>query len=142
MSKNSILSIICSGLILSGCTLYVPPKAIQNVTPVEPLGSKEICIVENPKVKPHFLEVYQQVMENKGYTITILEPNETAISCPITSTYIARWGFNGFAAFLKHVTIYVFKDGYLKGEVYYDNQGNFVNGEEKLTELLNQLFPF
>jgi hypothetical protein len=91
MSKNSLLSVVCCGFILSGCTLYVPPKVTERVDPVEPLKSKEICIVSNPKVKEGFLEVYHKTLEAKGYTITMLEPNATIVSCPITSTYIANW---------------------------------------------------
>ncbi|MDR2789394.1 MAG: hypothetical protein LBB59_00205, partial [Campylobacteraceae bacterium] len=133
MSKSNLLITLCCGFILSGCTLYVPPKTTQRVTPVPPLKSKDICIISNPKVRQSFLEIYNQVLETKGYTIKILEPNATVVDCPITSTYVANWSFNGFAAFLRHVTINVFEDGYLKGEVYYENQGNFVNGEEKIT---------
>lgn len=124
----------------SGCAIH------QNVKPVERFDDKQICIIEKPAVKPGFLETYSRVLTRKGYVVKQLSPSASLVDCPVTSTYNARWKWD-MALYMALAEIMVYKNGKPIGEATYDslsgdgNLGKFVDAENKITELVNQLFP-
>ena len=126
-----------------GCTIQ------QTVTPVEKeivVSSSEVCIVENPDVRPGFLEEYRKVLTERGYTIRLLPADAAVGECPLASTYIARWSWD-LTIYMSYVRIVVYHDGEQAGEAYYDStkgsarMDKFVDAEPKIRELVEQLFP-
>lgn len=129
---------------LSGC---VAPQAIhQTVKPVEGLQTNDICIIENPDVRPGFLEAYLKAMRAKGYRITQMPKDTPLNGCKVISTYLANWKWD-MATYMAFAHIRVYRDGYQVAEVKYDSsQGGlmpkkFIEADKKITEMVEQLFP-
>ncbi|MBL8558548.1 MAG: hypothetical protein JNM47_07500 [Hyphomonadaceae bacterium] len=121
----------------------------QDVIPVTPVAAtdvKQVCIIENPAVRETFLPVYQRNLESKGYTVRILAPRASTRECPMTSTYTARWSWD-FTIYMSIAEITVYQDGQRSGYAKYDSRAGgmrldkWVNAEQKINELVDQLFP-
>ena len=127
-------------MLLSGCNIK------QNIQPASTLKTKEICIVNNPPVRAGFLTAYIQELHKKGYKTKLLAANSPLNSCKVVSTYMGRWSWD-MAIYLAYADIKVYKNGQLAGSAVYDsrsgsaNMSKFIDGEEKIKELTNQLFP-
>jgi hypothetical protein len=132
------------GLVLlasSGCTIT------QDVKPVTPLSTNEVCIIDNPAVKSGFLQAYTDTLQRNGYKARVLPEKSGVDACKVTSTFIGRWSWD-MAIYLSYADIKVYEDGKLSGSVLYDARSGgarvfdkFVNGESKVSELVTQLFP-
>jgi hypothetical protein len=126
--------------LLAGCAIK------QSVQPVARLSANEVCIIENLAVRPGFLDVYKRVLGEKGYAVRQLPPGAHFEDCPVTSTYTANWRWD-LALYMAFADIRVFHKGEQTGQAVYDalggsaNMGKFIKGEEKIAELVNQLFP-
>jgi len=127
--------------LLSGCAIT------QNVKPVGALEAREVCVVVNAAVsQPAFLTTYVRVLNEKGYTVRQLQAGSPVTECEVTSTYTANWRWD-LALYMAYAEIKVFNKGQPAGEAIYDstrggaNMNKFVNGENKIAELVNQLFP-
>ncbi len=127
--------------VLGGCAIK------QSVTPLAQLEDEQVCVVENPAVsKAGFLKTYQSALTTKGYNVRQLAANAEKTTCKVTSTYTANWSWD-LAMYMVYAEIKVFNKGQLSGEAVYDarsggaNWGKFINAEEKITELVDQLFP-
>lgn len=141
MVKSSrVFTLLLLVTAFSGCAIH------QNVKPVERFDDKQICIIEKPAVKPGFLETYSRVLNRKGYVVKQLPPSASLVDCPVTSTYNARWKWD-LALYMALAEIMVYKNGKPIGEATYDSLSGdgtlskFVDAENKITELVNQLFP-
>lgn len=141
MVKSSrVFTLLLLVTAFSGCAIH------QNVKPVERFDDKQICIIEKPAVKPGFLETYSRVLTRKGYVVKQLPPSASLVDCPVTSTYNARWKWD-LALYMALAEIMVYKNGKPIGEATYDSLSGdgtlskFVDAENKITELVNQLFP-
>jgi hypothetical protein len=138
--RKATLFIIGTAISLSGCAIT------QSVKPVNTADISEVCIVQNPPVRPGFLQTYTQVLGMKGYKVTQLPPGSPASACPVVSTYMGLWSWD-LALYLSFAEITVFRGGLEEGKAVYDsrsggaNLNKFVKGEEKITELVNALFP-
>lgn len=139
--KSKVLILLIPILLLSACSIK------QEVKPVTITTDKKICIIEDKAVRAGFLETYRNVLTQKGFNIQLLEKDASLDSCKIVSTYMGKWSWD-LAIYLAFAEIEVYEDGKLIGNVLYDSTsgaGNvfkkFVNGEKKITELVNQLFP-
>lgn len=142
--KNTIRALAALALgitTLSGCAIK------QSVKPVERLDNPQVCIVLNPAVSQGgFLTSYTRVLSEKGYTVEPLPAGSPVGQCAVTSTYTANWSWD-LALYMVYAEIKVYKNGNLSGEAIYDarggdaNMGKFIKGEDKITELVNQLFP-
>jgi hypothetical protein len=136
-------------------TLFLVPTAValaacaitQRVTPVERFDGKQVCIIENPAVvQAGFLVAYTQALDKKGYTVQRLAADAKITDCPVTSTYTANWRWD-LALYLAFADIKVFQGGRQIGHAVYDamgggaNMNKFIKGDEKIQELVNQLFP-
>lgn len=111
------------------------------------LSAKEICIRDNPEVRPGFIEAYRSRLEAKGFKVTILGREAPVSSCPLTSTYTANWRWD-LLLYLAYAEILVYRDGQVVGRALYDSLGGggriidkFVNATTKINELVDQLFP-
>ena len=124
----------------TGCSIT------QKVTPVGNLDSKAICIIEDTAVRSGFLEEYKKTLAEKGYEVSVLPNGSGRDACDITTTYLARWSWD-LAIYMSFAEIKVYRHGALYGEAYYDSRNGggrldkFVDGEAKVRELVNQLFP-
>jgi hypothetical protein len=127
-------------LLLGACAIT------QNVSPVEPFDGKEICVIENPAVvQAAFLPTYQKKLEGKGYTVRVLPADAKVTDCPVTSTYTANWRWD-LALYMAYADLRIFTNGKQAGQATYDslsggaNLGKFIKADEKLGELVDQLF--
>ena len=118
----------------------------QRVEPVPRLDSREICIVNNPNVREGFLAAYQGALTAKGLRTKLLDQSALPDACPLTSTYTANWRWD-LALYMAFADITVYSDGKKVGRAVYDslggggNLGKFINAEEKIKELVEQLLP-
>ncbi len=85
---------------ITGCTATIK----QDITPIEIINISEICLIENPKIKKGFLQTYRTILENKGYTVKILDQYSHLSDCKITSTYVARWRWD-IAVYMSYAKI-------------------------------------
>ena len=137
--KLLMLSIVLQ-LLLSGCNIK------QNIKPASTLSVKEICIVNNPPVRLGFLTAYTKELHKKGYRTKLLVENSPLNSCKVVSTYMGRWSWD-MALYLAYADIKVYQNAQLVGSAVYDsrsgsaNMSKFIKGDEKISELTNQLFP-
>jgi hypothetical protein len=130
------------GLALVACSIK------QNVKPVTPadLATKEICIRENKTVREGFLEAYRQALESKGFSVRVLDPDAGIRACPLLTTYTANWRWD-LAMYMAYAEMTVFRDGNEIGKAAYDalmgggRMDKFIKADEKVRELVSQLFP-
>lgn len=127
-------------LSLSACAIE------QTVKPVEGLQTREICVIDNPTVRPGFMEAYNKTMQAKGYVLRQMPKDTPFTGCPVISSYTANWKWD-MAMYMSFAQIRVYRDGYQVGEASYDarngggNMNKFIDADKKITELVNQLFP-
>ena len=136
--RNSILAILVLGI--SGCTIT------QEIRPVAKFSSDKICIIENPKVKAGFLKQFRATLVGNRYQVQALPANAGLNDCETTAIYIAHWSWD-LALYMSYAKISVFGGGRPIGSALYDarqgggNFDKFIDAEEKINELVNQLFP-
>ena len=111
----------------------------QNVSPVPRFEGREVCIVENPRVRRSFLDAYVLALKGRGYEARVLPSSAQLSACAIVSQYVALWGFDTFASYLSHADIRVYQKTQPAGRAVY-NGNRFVNAEEKVQELVDKLF--
>jgi len=139
--KQRLLSLACLPLaLLAGCAIH------QNVRPLEAVGDSQVCIINNPAVRPAVMAAYKRVLGDKGYTVHELPESAAITECRVTSTYQANWRWD-LAMYMHYAEFRVFVDGKEKGVATYDathggaNMGKFIDADKKIAELINQLFP-
>ena len=135
------LSLAClSVALLAGCAIH------QNVRPLEAFNDTQVCLINNPPVRPSVMATYQRVLTDKGYSVRQLPENAAITDCQVTSTYQANWRWD-LAMYMHYAEFRVFVDGKEKGRAVYDathggaNMGKFIDADKKIAELINQLFP-
>jgi len=140
MNIKRKLLLILPILMFSACSIK------QEVKPVKIMDNKKICIIEDKAVREGFLETYRKVLTEKDFSVKLLDKDAALDSCKLVSTYMGKWSWD-LAIYLSYAEIKVYEDGKIIGSVLYDSTsggGNifkkFVNGENKITELVNQLF--
>ena len=132
-------------LLVVGVVLLCGCSITQKVTPVSGPGIEEVCIVENPKVRASFLEVYKNALAEKGLNVRIAEPDNAVPECTVISTYRANWSWD-LRLYMSYAEIKVFKGNELIGIAEYDatkggaNTNKFINAEAKVKELVDKLF--
>jgi hypothetical protein len=125
---------------VTGCAIH------QTVKPVQQVEGRQVCIIQNPAVRPGFAEAYRRSLSAKGYAVRELPPNAAITECPVTSTYSARWQWD-LALYMSYAELRVFSNGRPAGEALYDSQrgganmSKFIEADKKVDELVNQLFP-
>lgn len=140
MSARSLVA--AAVVALSGCaiTQEVTPSGIDQ-------RALELCLVRNSEVvQDGFHDVYQRVLEKKGFKVRWLPDKAPVTSCPLVGTYevIYRWDL---AIYLARADLRIYADGKEAGRAVYDslsggaNLNKFIQTEPKLTELVDQLFP-
>ena len=144
MKVKKLLGIIASLLTMlafTGCSIKQEVKPIKTE-----LIKKEICIIKNEKIRDSFLQSYKNALESKNYKVTILPDRSLDKECYLTSTYTANWRWD-LALYLAYTKLSVFEKDTLIAEAVYDalngsgNMNKFINADEKIQELVNQLYP-
>lgn len=127
-------------VVLVGCAIH------QKVDPVPRTNVREICIINNPNVREGFLESYRRALSTKGFETKLLDKSATPSDCPLASTYTANWRWD-LALYMAFAEITVYVDGKKVGRALYDSLGGggnpakFINADNKVQELVDQLFP-
>ena len=139
--KSSTLLAAVTLTALTGCAIH------QNVIPVTQFEGQQICVVENPAVSQEgFIVAYAKALRDKGYTVRQLPAGSGVNACPVTSTYTANWRWD-LALYMAFADIRIYSNGKPSGQATYDalqgggNMNKFIRGEEKIRELVDQLFP-
>jgi hypothetical protein len=126
--------------LLAGCAIH------QQVRPLEAFNDTQVCLINNPQVRPSVMATYQRVLTDKGYSVRQLPENAAITDCRVTSTYQANWRWD-LAMYMHFAQFRVFVDGKEKGVATYDathggaNMSKFIDADKKIAELVNQLFP-
>jgi hypothetical protein len=129
-------------VLLVGCSIK---QNVKRVTAAQ-LTSKDICVRENAAVRAGFLEAYRRALQDKGFTVRVLEPSAGITACPLLSTYTGNWRWD-FTMYMAYAEMTVYRDGDEIGKAVYDtisgglNMNKFINADEKVYELVEQLFP-
>ena len=136
-----LVFLLAVALVFVGCST----KVKQTVTPFKHTNVSKICMIDNPKVKESFRDAYQRALEAKGYTVEIIDKGSQSNACEVTTRYTATWGWD-LALYLSYAQLKVYKNGKDSGEAVYKvvfggTTGKFIDAEEKVIELVNQLFP-
>lgn len=118
-------------------------SSVQKIDPVESRSGERVCIVENLDVREGFLSAYRSAVEAKGLEVQIVPATADKSVCPLTSTYTASWNWD-LAMYMRYAQISIFRDGQPAGQALYDahtaGMSKFINAEEKIQELVGQLF--
>ena len=142
--SGGLLATIFSLVGLSACTIT------QTAHPVS-FGDgdpREICVIQDPRVDATFLPAFKTALARKDFSITVLKPGSSVASCPLTSTYYARWSWD-FVTYMSHAVVVVYRDGAKVGEALYDapkagfalTTRIYETTESKVDTMVDQLFP-
>lgn len=128
-------------VVLAGCA-----GAQQQINPVAKLSVKQMCIVQNPQVsQAGFLDALQLAMRHKGFDVQMVSPGAGTAACPQVVQYTANYRWD-LALYLAYAEIKVYDQQKEVGLARYDamrvaGPSKFIKGEEKVRELVGQLFP-
>jgi hypothetical protein len=115
--------------------------ATSKVSPVASLETKQICVIENPKVRASFLDSYRKALEERGYTVRVLPETARLSSCPVTSTYVAYWWWD-IVLYMRHAQLEIYQDEKLAGRAVFEaGQSRLFTDDGKIKELVAQLLP-
>lgn len=131
MSKTA--AVLLAVIALGGC-------ATKQVNPVEMRGEKRVCIIENPRVLHDFLGAYRRALEQRGFAVEVLPETARVNACPLTTVYTGHWRWD-MVLYLAYAEMRVYRDGEQVGRaVHAARSSRFINGEEKIKEMANDLF--
>ena len=136
-----ILSIL---LFIGGCSVKY---TVEPVGGVKEFG-REICVIEDTKVRDEFLIAYKSSLEDRGFTVKILQPGSQLDSCELTSTYLGRWSWD-FVTYMAYAKIVIYKNGIKYGEALYEapragfalTTEIYEETEVKIKSMVDKLFP-
>lgn len=127
-------TVLIAALALAGC-------ASKQVSRVDTRGETRVCIIENPRVLHDFLGAYRRALEERGFTVEVLPETARPTACPITTMYTAHWRWD-LVLYLASADLRVYRDGVQAGRaVHAARQSRFFAAEDKIKELVNELFP-
>jgi hypothetical protein len=134
--------LVLLAVLIAGCSIK------QDVKPVTPadLATRAICIRQNPAVREAFLEAYRQALEGKGFSVRIVPASAGIGECPLLTTYTANWRWD-LALYLAYAEMVVYRESRPVGKAVYDatlgggRMDKFIKADEKIRELVNELFP-
>lgn len=131
------------GLFLCGCAIK---QQVQPVQAVPELKSKSLCIIEDAAVRKSFLDALVKTLQDRGFSVQVVNAGTTPVDCPTTISYTARWSWD-LRIYMSYAKVSVSSGGKQVGEAVYDsrqgglNLDKFINAEEKVKDLVDQLFP-
>ena len=135
---NTYLILILA-LLVQSCTIS------QVIEPTEITEGRELCIIENTAVREGFLLKFRDILARKGIHHKVIEAHSAPSSCEWAATYVGQWSWD-LALYISYAEISVYHNGVLDGKAVYDarsggaNMGNLIDAEEKIQELVEELF--
>lgn len=142
---KSIATALGAVLVLSAC-------ATSRVTPVRPAATgqpdakalaevRRICVIENPRVKPEFLDAYRSALSARGYEAVVFKKTPPSAECPLTSRYTAHWAWD-LVFYLSYAELQIYREGTPAGRAEFRARGSrLIDTEAKVKELVNQMLP-
>jgi len=108
-----------------------------HVQPMSRSPGERLCIIENPRVRPEFLQEYRDALRARGIESEVLAPTAGIAACPLTSRYLAAWTHGT----LTSAHLDVFRDGQPAGRAVYQNRWS-LSGYSRglLNEMVDQIF--
>lgn len=135
VARYSALSAVA--LALAACI------SVQEVQPSK-LTSRSVCVIRDPDVIYNFDTSLVTHLRRKGLSVTLVEPAGDATSCTATVLYTANWEWD-FAMYMRYAKISLLEGGRPAGQAVYRSDGlrfdKWVNADEKIGELVDELFP-
>jgi len=134
-----IAILLVAVVLLQGCTID------QNVNCVADKDIAKITIIENPAVRGTFLDAVKAAVKEQGVAAEIGPASSLPENYPYAMTYTANWTWD-MALYLVYTEINIYQKGEEIGKAVYDarrggfNMGKFINAEEKVHELVGELF--
>jgi len=147
MYTSLIKPLVVSIALLVGTSACVINQTVRAVRLNENLGSEIVIVPEKEGVRISFTEAYSAALKAKGLSV-VEKPFGTPLTdYSLASTYVARWSWD-LATYMSYAEIHVFEHGKEIGHVLYDSRmgggridKKFIKAEEKINELVDQLFP-
>jgi len=137
--KIRIIAALLAALALSACAIS------QDVRPVLLAPAAEVCIVRNADVRPGFLEAIERNVSQRGYATRTLDAGSSPQTCPTVMTYTANWTWD-MTMYLVYARMDIYQNGVRTGEAEYNaragsaNMGKYISADEKVAELIAELF--
>jgi hypothetical protein len=138
--------ISCAGtafaVLIAACSIQQQVKPV----PTPERSGAKICVVEDKTVREGFLPAMRAALEARGMKVTVVASIAEAHTCPLYVTYIGNWRWD-LAMYLAYAKITVFKGTTELGSATYDallgggRPDKFIDADNKIRELVNQLFP-
>jgi hypothetical protein len=140
--KMRLLVVSLSLALLTGCSIK------QTVTPasIAAAPSNEICMIPAQGLREGFHTTYSNLLTQKGFSVRKLSPSASPNSCPLATTYVGNWAWD-LALYMVYADIKVYQDGKQVGHANYDAKwgggrpDKFIDAENKITEMVEKLFP-
>ncbi len=144
MKKILTAAFLLFNLLLIGCSVKYTANSVTTVD----MSSKEICVIEDTRVRESFLLAYRTALEKKGFAVRVLNPGSDIASCPLTSTYTGRWSWD-FVLYMAYAEIVVYRNGTKVGDALYKapragwalTTKIYKATEIKIAKMVDQLFP-
>lgn len=136
------VGILVAALVISGCSI----KQTVDAPDLNPQLAPEICLIPAKGVRQGFTDVYTANLESKGFTVHMLRAGASPSRCPLSTTYIGTWNWDA-ALYMEFADIRVYENGRKVGQAIYDSRSGsgrldkFIDAENKINELVDQLFP-
>ena len=127
-----------TALLFTGCSIK------EEVATVSDDSFKEVCIINNPKVREGFHDSLASAIQEKGYTVKNLPEGSSLTECKVTMTYTASWHWAD-VMYMSYAKIVVHEDGKEAGHALYDagdisiNMSKYINADKKVHELVDKL---
>jgi hypothetical protein len=142
MKLKAILVAALASFFVSGCAVN------QDIRPVQLASTAErtICIIEHPATRNTFRDAYQRELQNRGFQAQIIPAGSPYNSCPLTTTYVARWSWD-ITIYMSFAQIRVFQNGQEAGSAIYDARmagarlDKWIDADQKVAEMVAELFP-
>jgi hypothetical protein len=118
----------------------------QEAMPVMLTAGEDICVVHNAAVRNTVEPVIIDALQQKGFSPRVVQAPVDA-SCTNKLEYTAKWSWD-ITTYMSKANLSFYQAGTKTGEAVYDsktagglNMSKWVNAEEKLREMVDELFP-
>lgn len=125
---------------LSACSIR------QNAMPVTLTTGENICVVHDAAVRDTVEPILLDALREKGFTARVVSSfnDET---CKNKLTYTAKWSWD-FTIYMSEAHLTFYRGNTKTGEATYDSKsagglhlGKWIDAEEKLREMIDEMFP-
>ena len=126
----------------------LPACAIrQDAIPVQLASGEPICVVNDPAVRAEVEPIILDALTKRGYVPRVVPTAVGRERCANELEYTAKWSWD-FTIYMSKAELAYYQNGVQTGRSVYDsksaggmNFNKWVNAEEKLREMVAELFP-